>query len=246
MYNEVLKFGAMIVDALREHDMPVFVYIPPNGELRGGAWVVIDPTINPRRMEMYADADSRGGILEPPGIVEVKFRAPDQKKVMHRIDKRLQQLDEELETALPEDSEALRNEITEREGNLLPYYGQVAVEFADLHDRAGRMVAKGVIRDSVKWPEARSYFHWRLRRRLAEDALLDRVGKASGDDAHVGELRARLEDLRAKAGIPDDDKSVAKWLEGDGATDAETATKETAKAAVQKRIDALTASLDSV
>lgn len=25
---------------------PVFVYIPPNGELRGGAWVVIDPTIN--------------------------------------------------------------------------------------------------------------------------------------------------------------------------------------------------------
>merc|ERR1712176_1057173 len=108
-------------------------------------------------MEMYADADSRGGILEPPGIVEVKFRAPDQKKVMHRTDKRLQQLDEELETALPEDSEALQNEIKEREGNLLPYYGQVAVEFADLHDRAGRMVAKGVIRDSVKWPEARSY-----------------------------------------------------------------------------------------
>jgi acetyl-CoA carboxylase/biotin carboxylase 1 len=246
MYNEVLKFGAMIVDALREHDMPVFVYIPPNGELRGGAWVVIDPTINPRRMEMYADADSRGGILEPPGIVEVKFRAPDQKKVMHRIDQRLQQLDEELETALPEDGEALRKEITEREGNLLPYYGQVAVEFADLHDRAGRMVAKGVIRDSVKWPEARSYFHWRLRRRLAEDALLDRVAKAAGDDAHVGQLKARLEDLRVAAGISDDDKSVATWLEGDGAKDAGTAAQEIAKAAVQARIDALKNSLESI
>jgi hypothetical protein len=29
-------------------------------------------------MEMYADTESRGGILEPPGICEVKFRAPDQ------------------------------------------------------------------------------------------------------------------------------------------------------------------------
>jgi acetyl-CoA carboxylase/biotin carboxylase 1 len=44
MYNEVLKFGAMIVDALREYKQPVFVYIPPGGELRGGAWVVVDPT----------------------------------------------------------------------------------------------------------------------------------------------------------------------------------------------------------
>lgn len=45
-YGEVLKFGAMIVDALVDYKHPVFVYIPPNGELRGGAWVVIDPTIN--------------------------------------------------------------------------------------------------------------------------------------------------------------------------------------------------------
>lgn len=36
----------MIVDALVDYKHPVFVYIPPNGELRGGAWVVIDPTIN--------------------------------------------------------------------------------------------------------------------------------------------------------------------------------------------------------
>lgn len=75
MYNEILKFGAMIVDGLRTYQHPVFVYIPPNGELRGGAWVVIDPTINPTRMEMYADKNSRGGILEPPGICEVKYRS---------------------------------------------------------------------------------------------------------------------------------------------------------------------------
>jgi acetyl-CoA carboxylase/biotin carboxylase 1 len=46
MYGEILKFGAMIVDNLRTYKHPVQVYIPPHAELRGGAWVVIDPTIN--------------------------------------------------------------------------------------------------------------------------------------------------------------------------------------------------------
>ena len=44
--TEILKFGAQIVDALVAYKHPVFVYIPPNAELRGGAWVVVDPTIN--------------------------------------------------------------------------------------------------------------------------------------------------------------------------------------------------------
>lgn len=46
--------------------------------------MVIDPTINEEMMEMYADKDSRGGILEPPGICEVKFRSGDQIAAMHR------------------------------------------------------------------------------------------------------------------------------------------------------------------
>lgn len=47
----------------------------------------------------------------------------------------------------------------------------MAHEFADLHDRAGRMKAKGVIRDVVTWQRSRSYFFWRARRRIAEDGL---------------------------------------------------------------------------
>lgn len=39
MYNEVLKYGSYIVDALIKYEQPVFVYIPPFGELRGGSWV---------------------------------------------------------------------------------------------------------------------------------------------------------------------------------------------------------------
>ena len=64
MYEQVLKYGAYIVDALREYQQPVFIYLPPNGELRGGAWVVVDPTINPDMMEMYADQESRSDDLE--------------------------------------------------------------------------------------------------------------------------------------------------------------------------------------
>jgi hypothetical protein len=60
MYEEVIKFGADIVDALHDYDQPIIIYIPPFAELRGGSWVVIDPTINPREMEMYADPNSRG------------------------------------------------------------------------------------------------------------------------------------------------------------------------------------------
>lgn len=59
MFDMILKFGSYIVDALREYRQPILIYIPPNGELRGGAWVVLDPKINPEFMEMYADKDSR-------------------------------------------------------------------------------------------------------------------------------------------------------------------------------------------
>lgn len=71
MFDEILKYGAMIVDALREYRQPLFMYLPPRAELRGGAWVVIDSTINPDQIEMYADPNARGGVLEPEGTVEV-------------------------------------------------------------------------------------------------------------------------------------------------------------------------------
>jgi acetyl-CoA carboxylase / biotin carboxylase 1 len=49
MYNEVLKYGSYIVDALTKYEQPVFVYIPPFGELRGGSWVSL---IHPIRVMM--------------------------------------------------------------------------------------------------------------------------------------------------------------------------------------------------
>ena len=75
----------MIVDNLRVYKQPVFVYLPPGCELRGGAWVVVDPTINKEMMEMYADPTSRGGVLEPEGIVSIKFRRKTKEQAMLRL-----------------------------------------------------------------------------------------------------------------------------------------------------------------
>jgi acetyl-CoA carboxylase carboxyltransferase component len=96
MYEQVIKFGAYIVDALREYRQPVMIYIPPNGELRGGAWVVVDPTINKRYMEMYADKESRGGVLEPEGTVEIKYRVKDLIKTIHRLDTKCIEIKEKI------------------------------------------------------------------------------------------------------------------------------------------------------
>lgn len=58
---------------------------------------------------------------------------------------------------------------------------QVAHEFADLHDRSGRMLAKGVIRDSVTWQRSRNYFFWRTKRRITEDALVKQLQAADSE-----------------------------------------------------------------
>lgn len=181
MAGEILKYGAMIVDALREYEHPVYIYLPPHGELRGGSWVVVDPTINEEKMSMYADPDSRGGILEPAGIVEVKFRDQDQIKVMHRLDAQLQLLDSELEgvDGVDEDSvAAIKAQIKARENELKAVYTQVATEFADLHDKTGRMKAKGVIKQAVPWRRSREFFFYLAQRRILEDDFIKKIKQA--------------------------------------------------------------------
>ena len=46
---------------------------------------------------------------------------------------------------------------------IFPPGEQVAHEFADLHDRAGRMKAKGCINEVLEWRSARGFFYWRIR-----------------------------------------------------------------------------------
>lgn len=243
MAGEVLKFGAMIVDALREYSNPVYIYLPPHGELRGGSWVVVDPTINTEKMEMYADPDSRGGILEPAGITEIKFRQQDQLKVMHRIDAQIAALDSELETCdNADDMRAIKEQISAREDALKPIYLQAATEFADLHDKTGRMKAKGVIEAAVPWEQSREFFFWRATRRMAED---DVVGQMREADPRLTKesATAMLGDMFN--GDWDDNKAVAAFFEE---MSSQIAVKLNAvkSAGVQAKIDALKMELDAL
>merc|ERR1719171_1607932 len=170
-------------------------------------------------MEMYVDKDARGGILEPPGICDVKFRKPDLIKTMHRLDSKLIELDAELtaaEEAQIDDTDTIKKSIMARENQLLPLYVQISHEFADLHDRPGRMKAKGVIRDIVPWARAREYFFWRVRRRLMQDALVTQLKEADSELSH-GECLSMLAAWMGDKASWEDDKAVLAFFESEGA-----------------------------
>lgn len=170
MYEQVLKFGAYIVDALRQYSQPIMVYLPPYSELRGGAWAVLDASINPRQMEMYADPNARGGVLEPEGVVEIRFRQKDLVKTMQRNDKLIMQYYQDLtKTTDPEEKKRLTSIIKDREEQLSSAYHQVALNFADLHDKPTRMLAKGAINDVVIWQKSRKFFYLRLKHLLFDE-----------------------------------------------------------------------------
>lgn len=167
-------------------------------------------------MEMYADEDARGGILEPEGIVNIKFRKERQLETMARMDSTYASLKQKLsDKALsPEQQAEVKKQMTERENRLLPVYSQIALQFADLHDRAGRMQAKNTIRHPLTWKNARRFFYWRLRRRLNEESILKKMASVSvrGPTARAQNIQL----LQAWTGIAKfehDDRAVACWYE---------------------------------
>uniref|UniRef100_A0A665XCE3 acetyl-CoA carboxylase n=1 Tax=Echeneis naucrates TaxID=173247 RepID=A0A665XCE3_ECHNA len=234
MYDQILKFGAYIVDALRGFHQPVLVYIPPHAELRGGSWVVIDPTINPLCMELYADRESRGGVLEAEGTVEIKFRRKDLLKTMRRLDSVYANLVEQLELSDKQCKE-LESKLKAREEFLLPIYHQVAVQFVDLHDTPGRMQEKGVITDILDWKKVRTFFYWRLRRLLLEQVVKCEILQANKElsDGHMQSMLRRWfveTEGTVKAYLWDNNQAVVEWLE------QHLSKEEGARSAIQENI----------
>ncbi|KAM7391893.1 hypothetical protein PAMP_022541 [Pampus punctatissimus] len=220
MYDQILKFGAYIVDALHGFRQPVLVYIPPHAELRGGSWVVIDPTINPLCMELYADRESRGGVLEAEGTVEIKFRRKDLLKTMRRLDSVYAGLVEQLASPELSDKQCreLESKLKAREEFLSPIYHQVAVQFVELHDTPGRMQEKGVITDILDWKNVRTFFYWRLRRLLLEQVVKCEILQANKDlsDGHMQSMLRRWfveTEGTVQAYLWDNNQAVVEWLE---------------------------------
>ena len=165
---------------------------------------------------MYADEDARGGVLEPEGIVNIRYRKEKQLETMARLDPEYAALRKQLsdKSLSAEQLKEIKTKATAREQLLLPVYMQVSLQFADLHDRAGRMKAKNVIRESLKWREARRFFYWRVRRRVNEEYILKRMSTASKNP--LSSRTRNLETLSAWTGIPSfatADRDVAMWYE---------------------------------
>ncbi|XP_010513439.2 PREDICTED: acetyl-CoA carboxylase 1-like [Camelina sativa] len=186
LFEGILQAGSNIVENLRTYGQPVFVYIPMMGELRGGAWVVVDSQINSDYVEMYADETARGNVLEPQGMIEIKFRRKELLECMGRLDQKLINLKAKIQDAKQNEAayaniKLLQQQIKTREKQLLPVYIQIATKFAQLHDTSMRMAAKGVIKSVVEWSGSRSFFYKKLYRRIAESSLVKKIRKASGD-----------------------------------------------------------------
>lgn len=185
LFEGILQAGSTIVENLRTYKQPVFVYIPMMSELRGGAWVVVDSRINSDHIEMYADRTAKGNVLEPEGIIEIKFRTKELLECMGRLDQQLINLRAKLQEAksnrTPAMVESLQQQIRAREKQLLPVYTQIATRFAELHDTSQRMAAKGVIKQVVDWDKSRAFFCRRLHRRIAESSLIKTLQDAGGD-----------------------------------------------------------------
>jgi len=218
MFDQIVKFGAYIVDALVHYNQPIMVYLPPFSELRGGSWVVIDPSINPGMMEMYADPTARGGVLEPEAIVEIKYRAREVRRTMERLDPELHELGSRLAASTnPEEKHQLDTSFKQREELLAGVYHQIAVHFAELHDTPVRMKEKGGLRDIIPWKDARRFLYWRLRRKLGECRLSKQVAdlqpKLGVSQQEAMLKRWFVEDHGSQPHLWEDDRAVADWLQ---------------------------------
>jgi len=93
---------------------------------------------------------------------------------------------------------------------LKPVYLQAATEFADLHDKTGRMKAKGVIKSAVEWESSRAFFYYRAKRRMLEDNYVDQLksaDKTMTQDGAIDILKSQF------TGDFEDNKAVAAFYE---------------------------------
>ena len=125
------------------------------------------------------------------------------------LSKKLTSLDKDDEKNV----EKVQAELEARLKSLLPVYRQIAEHFADLHDKPERMKAKGVIRSVVDWNTSRSFFYWRLRRRLAELDTVSRLREA--DSSLTISQASKILCESFEAGTEKESKTSSSWESDD-------------------------------
>jgi len=119
------------------------------------------------------------GVLEPEGLVEIKMRRDKILKLMERLDPVFATLKKEStdQSKTAEERAAAVEKLAAREKHLEPSYKQAALLYADLHDRTGRMEAKGCAK-RMEWTNARRHFYWAVRGRVARSSALGKLAEA--------------------------------------------------------------------
>ena len=69
----------------------------------------------------------------------------------------------------------------DREEDLMPIYHQIAINFADLHDTPGSLLAKGCISGVLEWKTSRVYLYWRLKRLILQNEVRIKCQSANSE-----------------------------------------------------------------
>jgi len=95
---------------------------------------------------------------------------------MNRIDPELIELKKLLDNTTDKEQKTIvEKKILNRQNLLLPIYHQIAIKFAELHDTSGRMYTKKCVSEVVSWKNSRSFFYLRLKRRVSEHRIANKI-----------------------------------------------------------------------
>jgi len=111
-----------------------------------------------------------------------------------------------------EDKQAATTKLEAREKHLFPSYHSIALAFADLHDRSGRMKAKANC-EPCDWENSRRAIYWSLRRKLSEVRIMKKLAIANPTLTYP-ERKSLMEELVAPE--LSSDSAVAGFIEKSG------------------------------
>ncbi|EPR78857.1 acetyl CoA carboxylase, partial [Spraguea lophii 42_110] len=86
MLDGVLKYGSNIINELKIFKNKIYIYIPPNGQLRGGTYVIFDKNIN-KNIRLTVHNTAEVGVLEPSALCEIKVKNKIKSKLEKIVNK---------------------------------------------------------------------------------------------------------------------------------------------------------------